>query len=62
MRESIVHRTFIRALNDLADQYGRDSDIGDLADFAAHVLDDCGHTEQLAQYLDQRALRALEHD
>lgn len=58
-RESMMHDIWFRSLRDLVDKYGPDSAIGDLADFASNVLELCGDTPLLTEYLNERALDAM---
>jgi len=53
--EALSHETFIRTMNRIAEKAPAGSVEQQLAEFAAEVLESCGHTPALRKFLDGKA-------
>ena len=56
--KGLTHESWIGTLGDIVNLYGKDTAVGDLANFAAEILKRCRSTPALATYLDERAKEA----
>ena len=59
-RHSLVHEQWRDTMKALAERNDPPTAVGELAYFAWQVLDKCGDSDALAEFLDQRALKAFE--
>ena len=59
--ESLVHKTWIRAFNNMAEEE-KNPYYRDICLFTAEVLESCGLTPALKKFLDDRALEAFNNE
>lgn len=59
-RHALSHELWVGTFEGIVEKYGTKTAAGQCAQFAAEVLKRCGDTDDLADWLDNRTLRALE--
>lgn len=57
---SITHEAWVDTLDEVAEEYGMDTAVGEIASFCSEVLKRCGDTPELKEFIDQRTLAAFE--
>lgn len=59
-RHALTHEQWAETMKALYERNGEQSAVGELAYFCWQMLEKCGDSDALAEFLDQRALKALE--
>lgn len=59
VRQSLVHGNWTKTMTVLAASHPEPA-VRELAEFCSEVLDRCGDTHELTEYLNGRALKALD--